>query len=124
MHLYYRIISISYYVQTGKITPVFKKGNPEEIENYIPISILSLFGTIFEKLIYSRIYGFVSFQEVLSKTQFGFRKSHAVYYSVDLITKSLKLKNHLLGIFIDLSKAFDTTSVYWNYQWVLHRCHI
>ena len=99
-------------LKTGKITPVYKKGNPEEIENYRPISTLSVFGKIFEKLIYSRIYGFVSSQGVLSKTQFGFRKSHstshAVNYSVDLITKSLKLKNHVLGIFIDLSKAFDT----------------
>ena len=94
-------------LKTGKITPVYKKGNPEEIENYRPISTLSVFGKIFEKLIYSRIYGFVSSQGVLSKTQFGFRKSHstshAVNYSVDLITKSLKLKNHVLGIFIDLS---------------------
>ena len=99
-------------LKTGKITPVYKKGNPEEIENYRPISTLSVFGKIFEKLIYSRIYGFVSSQGVLSKTHFGFRKSHstshAVNYSVDLITKSLKLKNHVLGIFIDLSKAFDT----------------
>lgn len=99
-------------LKTGRITPVFKKGNPEEIENYRPISTLSIFGKIFEKIIYSRIYSFVSSQGIISKTQFGFRQSHstshAVNYSVNLITESLKLKHHVLGIFIDLSKAFDT----------------
>lgn len=99
-------------LKTGRITPVYKKGNPEEIENYRPISTLSVFGKIFEKLLYSRIYSFVSSQGILSKTQFGFRQSHstshAVNYSVNLITKSLKQKHHVLGIFIDLSKAFDT----------------
>ena len=39
-------------LKTGRITPVFKKGNPEEIENYRPISTLSIFGKIFEKIIY------------------------------------------------------------------------
>ena len=99
-------------LKTGRITPVFKKGNPEEIENYRPISTLSIFGKIFEKIIYSRIYSFVSSQGIISKTQFGFRQSHstshAVNYSVDLISKHLKSKHHVLGIFIDLSKAFDT----------------
>ena len=99
-------------LKTGRITPVYKKGNAEEIENYRPISTLSIFGKIFEKLIYTRIYSFVSSQGIISKTQFGFRQSHstshAVNYSVNLITNSLKQKHHVLGIFIDLSKAFDT----------------
>ena len=44
--------------------------------------------------------------------QFGFRKNHstahAINYSVNKIIKNLELKNHVIGIFIDLSKAFDT----------------
>ena len=99
-------------LKTGKITPVYKKGDPEIIENYRPISTLSVFGKIFEKIIYTRLYKFVSSQGIISPTQFGFRQSHstshAVNYSVNLITKSLKDSKHVLGIFIDLSKAFDT----------------
>ena len=67
---------------------------------------------IFEKVIYTRIYNFVNSQGLVSSTQFGFRQSHstahAVNFSLNLITDSLKQKNHVLGIFIDLSKAFDT----------------
>ena len=44
--------------------------------------------------------------------QFGFRKnhstSHAINYSVDHILKEIESKNHVIAIFIDLSKAFDT----------------
>ena len=48
--------------------------------------------------------------------QFGFRKdhstSHAVNYSVNKIIESIEDKKHVLGIFIDLSKAFDTIDHY------------
>ena len=44
--------------------------------------------------------------------QFGFRKhhstSHAINYSVNLILDGIQSQKHVLGIFIDLSKAFDT----------------
>ena len=47
-----------------------------------------------------------------NKSQFGFRKSrstsHALHYSINCIEKSIKKGNNVLGIFIDLSKAFDT----------------
>ena len=51
-------------------------------------------------------------QKIMNKNQFGFRRghstSHALNYSVNHIHKALHKKQHVLGIFIDLSKAFDT----------------
>ena len=53
-------------------------------------------------------------QKILYENQFGFRKqhstNHAINYSVTHIKKLTREKNHVLGIFIDLSKAFDTIS--------------
>ena len=99
-------------LKIGKITPVFKKGDSKLLENYRPISTLPIFGKIFEKIIYKRLYNFLSSQSVLHENQYGFRKSHstshALNYSISHIGKKLKLKKHVLGIFIDLSKAFDT----------------
>jgi hypothetical protein len=99
-------------LKVGKITPIFKKGNPEEFGNYRPVSTLPIFGKLFEKVIYSRIYSYAQSQGVINKNQFGFRKSHstshAVNYSVKIIDDALHKRNHVLGIFIDLSKAFDT----------------
>ena len=99
-------------LKVGKVTPVYKKDDPEAIENYRPISTLPVFGKIFEKIIYTRLYSFLQSQNILHKNQYGFRKSHstshAINYSVTHINNYIKQRHHVLGIFIDLSKAFDT----------------
>ena len=99
-------------LKIGKVTPVFKKGDPQLFDNYRPISILPIFGKIFEKVIYCRLYSFFTSHMVIYDKQFGFRSNHstahAINYSIDHILKNLESKNHVIGIFIDLSKAFDT----------------
>ena len=99
-------------LKLGKITPIYKKDNEELLENYRPVSTLPIFGKIFEKIIYKRLYSFLVSQGILHDSQFGFRKSHstshALNYSVYQIQQALKQGLHVLGIFIDLSKAFDT----------------
>ena len=101
-------------LKIGKITPVFKKGDSDVFDNYRPISMLPIFGKIFEKLIYSRLYSFLISKNVIYDKQFGFRKNHstahAVNYSVNKILSELEKSNHVIGIFLDLSKAFDTIS--------------
>ena len=87
-------------LKIGKITPIYKKGDSESIENYRPISTLPIFGKIFEKVIYSRLCSFLSSQSILYENQYGFRKnhstSHALNFSVCHINKCLKDKNMLL----------------------------
>ena len=65
-----------------------------------------------EKIIYSRLYNYFESKGILHDKQFGFRKyhstSHALNYSIDKIKQSIEKGDHVLGIFIDLSKAFDT----------------
>ena len=99
-------------LKIGRITPIFKKGNPEELGNYRPVSTLPIFGKIFEKIIYARIYNFALSQNIIDPNQFGFRQSHstshAINHSVKIIEDHLSAQKHVLGIFIDLSKAFDT----------------
>ena len=81
-------------------------------DNYRPISVIPIFAKIFEKVIYSRLYNFLSSINAIYENQFGFRKnhstSHAINYSINHILKEIEAKNHVIGIFIDLSKAFDT----------------
>ena len=47
-----------------------------------------------------------------SDSTFGFGKNHstghAIHHSVNIIKKGLQSKKHILGLFIDRSKAFDT----------------
>ena len=101
-------------LKTGRISPIYKKDNEEFLENYRPVSTLPVFGKILEKLIYSRLYNFLIAKGIMHENQFGFRKghstSHALNYSINHIESLLESKKHVLGIFIDLSKAFDTIS--------------
>ena len=86
--------TFSSILKIGKITPIFKKDDEQLLENYRPISTLPIFGKIFEKLIYSRLYGFFASNGILNKNQFGFRQghstSHALNYSIKHIQKAIK----------------------------------
>ena len=58
-------------LKVSRVTPVFKKGNPEDVGNYRPVSTLPIFGKIFEKVMYSRIYNFALSQGIIDKNQIG-----------------------------------------------------
>ena len=78
-------------LKVGRISPIYEKDAKDNIKNYRPISTLPIFGKIFEKILYSRIYDFVTSKNIFSETQFGFRKlhstSHAIHHSVNFIKK-------------------------------------
>ena len=99
-------------LKLGTISPIFKKGDPRYLDNYRPVSTLPIFGKILEKIIYSRLYDFLTAFDAIYDRQFGFRRMHstchAVNYSVNHILQKVEERNHVIGIFIDLSKAFDT----------------
>ena len=92
--------------------PIFKTGSKEEFSNYRPISILPTFSTFFEKIAYKRIEKFIFHNDILSDNQYGFRSKHSTYMALlDMMNKvSYSADNGLysIGVFIDLSKAFDT----------------
>ena len=99
-------------LKVAQVTPIYKKGDSQLLENYRPVSMLPIFGKLFEKNIYSRLYSILMTKNIICDQQFGFRKhhstSHAINYSVNLILDGIQSQKHVLGIFIDLSKAFDT----------------
>ena len=94
------------------IKPILKKGDSRYFDNYRPVSALPVFGKILETLMYNRLYSFLSSKSIIFRNQFGVRKkhstSHAVNYSVDKEISEIEKKKHVIGIFIDLSKALDT----------------
>ena len=99
-------------LKTGVITPIYKKDDPQIMSNYRPVSVTPIFSRIFEKIIYCRLYDFLVIMNVIYNNQFGFRKnhstSHAVNYFVNKLLGEIEKRQHVIGIFIDLSKAFDT----------------
>ena len=77
----------------------------------MPISVLSCFSKILERIIYNRLYQYLTENKILYPKQFGFQTGHstehAVLQLVDQILESFEYNKYSLGAFIDLSKAFD-----------------
>ena len=101
-------------LKLGKIIPIFKADDVEDPNNYRPISLLSNFNRIFEKLIYVRMSSFIDKHNLLYTAQYGFRKSHstqhAILYIVNTMQSNMDKGYYPCGIFIDLKKAFDTVN--------------
>ena len=99
-------------LKISKVIPIFKSGSSEDINNYRPISLLSIFDKIIEKLMHKRLYDFLQNHNILNKAQFGFQKnmstSLAIIEITERIRKSMEEKKVGCGLFVDLSKAFDT----------------
>ena len=107
--------------KVASIIPVFKKGSQMDVNNYRPISLLSVFNRILEKLMCKRLLEFIKENDILYDKQFGFRKKHSTTLAILSITESIKCaienNNYSCGIFLDLSKAFDTV----NHQLLLSK---
>ena len=98
-------------LKTAKTVPIHKGGPKIDIQNYRPISLLSAFPKIYEKVMYSRIYDFLSNNKVLVENQFGFRKGRscedALLTAQNHILTTLNRKQICMLLLIDFSKAFD-----------------
>jgi fructose-1,6-bisphosphatase/inositol monophosphatase family enzyme len=55
------------------VNPLFKKGDRSSIANYKPISMLSSFSKVFEKVMYNQLYEHLSKYSILAEEEFGFR---------------------------------------------------
>ena len=80
--------------------------------NYRPISLLSVFAEIIERLIYNRLLNFVYRHTIFNQNQFGIRNNHLTFMAliilVENLVDALDNGNCAVGIFLDFQKAFDT----------------
>ena len=101
-------------MKSAKVMPIFKKGSPLTASNYRPISLLSVFSKITEKVMYERLYKSLEKHEILHSLQFGFRASHSISHALVSLTEAIKSsldsRKFGCGKFIDLQKAFDTVN--------------
>lgn len=97
--------------KNANITPLFKKGNKKEPENYRPVSLTSISCKLLEHIIHSSIMRYLDTHSILNDAQHGFRKKRSCESQlittcsdfVDAIEKNLQID----AIFLDFSKAFD-----------------
>ena len=98
-------------LKIARVIPLYKGENNQLIHNYRPISVLPFFSKIFEKIVYKYVIDFFDDNNILYGHQFGFRKhhstSHAVITLVKRVTKALDTGKIIVGVFLDLKKAFN-----------------
>ena len=90
---------------------LFKNGNKQTSKNYRPVSLLPIYGKIFECLIYNSLFEFFIANELISSNSSGFKPGDSCINQLLSITheiyKSFDDGYEVRGVFLDISKAFD-----------------
>ena len=82
-----------FQMKIAKVIPIFKSGDKSQFNNYRPISVLSQFSKILEKLFHERLKTYIDKHVLRSDNQYGFRSNRstslALLEHVEKITKSI-----------------------------------
>ena len=99
-------------LKIAAVTPLYKAKDPMMFNNYRPISLISVFAKILERLMYNRLLKFINKNQIFNKHQFGFRDKHSTFMALIILIENLvnAIDNGkcAVGIFLDFQKAFDT----------------
>ena len=91
------------HLKYAEVKPLLKKGDRKYVANYRPISLLTSFSRVFEKIIYNRLLKHIDTNNILVDEQFGFRipssTDKASYKLTDEILNTLNNRMVVGGIF-------------------------
>lgn len=98
----------------SRVTPLFKKGKPCDVNNYRPISLLSIPGKILEAVVCNSIDDHLQPHNLLTRNQWGFRKNRSTEGLLLHMTETWKSaldQGLVVGVlFADFRKAFDSVN--------------
>ena len=61
----------------ARITPPFKVGDRNDVNNCSPISVILVVAKVFEKIVYDQLYAYLEKHSIICKYQSGFRHTHS-----------------------------------------------
>ena len=100
--------------KVAKVTPIFKSGSRSDVNNYKPISVVSVFPRILERIVHYQTYEHLKATKALTVSQSAFQKCCSTLTSlIDSTDKwydNINDKQLNSVIFLDLKKAFDTVN--------------
>ena len=115
--LFNKCLRLGYYpdgMKIARVVPIHKGGDINDVNNYRPISILTQFNRIFERILSSRLLCFFEKHNIITTKQFGFLKKHSTEHAIldlkEYLLENLNKKEISAVLFLDLKKAFDTVS--------------
>ena len=110
VNIFNRFLDLGIYpncLKTARVTSLHKGGDRLNCDNYRPISVLTQLNKIFEKLIHARLNEFITQNNILENSQYGFRKKHSTSHGIthlhETIVESLEKKKVCVALFIDLN---------------------
>nr|VZI46288.1 unnamed protein product [Spirometra erinaceieuropaei] len=110
--------------KTAHITPLYKSGSRAQATNYRPVSLTSICCKVMEKTIKKELMAYLETHNLLSNTQYGFRRGRScvtnLLYTLQSWTRALDAKHTVHVAYIDFRKAFDSVP----HQRLLHKLRI
>ena len=85
MHIFNLSLSTGLFsdkLKIAKVFTVFKNGERDLLTNYRLISVLPCFSKILERIMYDRLYSYLTENKILFKKQFGFRSGHSTDHAL------------------------------------------
>ena len=101
-------------LKISRTVPVFKSGDPSDMNNYRPISCLPAMSKILEKFVSLKLRSYLTSNVLLNKFQFGFQAKtstvHPIMHIIDFITQGFKNNEYSVAVYLDFKKAFDVVN--------------
>ena len=97
-------------LKCAKVIPIHKTGTHTDPSNYRPMSLLSVFGKLFEKLMFKRLHEYLDNPNIFYHLDFAFREKYSTNHKLISMTESIKSTidngNYGCGVFILFSTNF------------------
>ena len=91
---------------------LFKQGEASDLNNYRPISVISVIAKVFERIVNDQLYNVLSNEVIISTHHSSFRSLHstvtALLEATDNWAFNIDRGNVTTVVFLDFKKAFDT----------------
>lgn len=99
----------------GFVKPIFKKGSPNKVDNYRPISLTCCLSKVMERILCCEIKKFLTSNHLLSPNQHGFLAKRscvsALLSTIPLWQKLVNQNKSIFTCYLDFQKAFDTVPI-------------
>ena len=95
----------------ARVTPLFKQGDRDDLNNYRPIYVISVVANVFERIVYDQLYAYLEEHDIICKYQSGFRAIHSTVTTLleatDTWAFNIDLGKINAVVFLFLKKPFD-----------------
>ena len=98
-------------LKISRTVPIFQSGDNTCCDNYRPISLLSSISKILEKIVANNLTSHLEVNNLIYENQYGFLRNKSTVHNITMLTnkiaKELNERKFVIGVFLDLRKAFD-----------------